>query len=152
MMISKVPIGDVLDAPEFPALIAQYAAESAVEGMPPVDVKMETYRLLELTGQLHTFWAEHAGEMVGFITVAVQASLHFGAPLAVTESFFVAEGHRKGGTGLKLLAAAEGIAKQLGAPGLFVCAPNASRLIEVLPRRGYRQTNAVFFKGFASVH
>lgn len=152
MQISKIPIGTLLDGPEFPALIAEYERESAVEGLPPIQVKMETYRLLEVTGQLHTFAALQGNTIVGFIIVALPPQLHFSVPLAVTESFFVSEAHRKGGTGLRLLAAAEKQAEALGSPVLFVCAPMASRLCEILPRRGYRETNRVFVKTVTRVH
>lgn len=152
MNIAKVPIDAIFEAAEFPDLIAEYARESAVAGLPSPEVKMETYRLYELTGALHSFWAMRKGEMIGFITVLAPPSLHFTVPIAVTESFFVTADQRKTGAGLKLLAMAEGQARVVGAPGLMICAPFHSRLCKILPRRGYRQTNAVFFKGFASVH
>lgn len=152
MQIAKISIGSLFEDPEFPALIAEYERESAVEGLPAIQVKMENYRLLELTGQLHTFAALHGNTMVGFIIVAMPPQLHFSVPLAVTESFFVAEAHRKGGMGLRLLAAAEKQAEALGSPVLFVCAPLASRLCDILPRRGYRETNRVFVKRVGNVH
>ncbi len=40
-------------------------------------------------------------------------------------------------------------ARELGTPGLLVSAPMGGSLAEVLPRRGFAETNRVFFKGFA---
>ncbi len=153
MKITKVPMDAVVDAPEFPALIEAYDRECAIEGLPSPQAKLESYRLLEMTGTLHVFSAMHEGELVGFITVLAPPSLHFSAPLAVTESFFVASGHR-GLTGLVLLSAAEKQAQACGSPGLLVSAPLTGRLCELLlhPKLGYRPTSVVFFKEFACVH
>ena len=104
--------------------------------------------MLEMHGVIHAFAALKDGELVGFITVLATPLPHYGIPVAVSESFFVAAEHRKGGAGLRLLSAAEKKAKELGSPGLLVCAPFDGRLFEVLPRCGYRETNRVFFKGF----
>lgn len=151
MQICKVIMDAVVDAPEFPALIEAYDRECAIDGLPSPQAKLESYRLLELTGALHVFSAVHEGELVGFITVLAPPSLHFSVPLAVTESFFVAERHR-GLTGLGLLSAAEKQARACGSPGLLVSAPLGGRLCELLPKVGYRPASTIFFKEFAHVH
>lgn len=152
MEIRPVFFDDLAAAPEFPALIDAYARESAVEGMPSIKVKMENYRLFESAGVLHVFAALEGQEVIGFISLMIHPGLHYSVPVAVAESFFVAEEHRKGGAGLRLLAAAEELAEALGSPGLLVCAPFEGRLFEVLPRRGYKETNRVFFKKVGHVH
>jgi GNAT superfamily N-acetyltransferase len=144
--VQKVAIADILGAREFPALMEEYAAESAVEGMPPPQAKIENYGPMEYTGSLHSFAAARDGCLVGFITVLAPILPHYNVAFAVAESYFVTASHRKGGVGLRLLAAAEDQADELGSPGLFVCTPIAGRLFEILPRRGYVETNRVFFK------
>lgn len=144
--VQKVGIADILGAREFPALMEEYAAESAVEGLPPPQAKMENYGPLEWTGGLHSFAAALGGRLIGFITVLAPRLPHYNTAIAVAESFFVAAAHRKGGAGLRLLAAAEEQARAVGSPVLVVCAPYEGRLFEVLPRRGYVETNRVFTK------
>lgn len=144
--IQQRTVADIVDAPEFPALIEEYAAESAIPGLPPPRAKIETYRTYEAMGIFHAFTAEQAGALIGFITVVAPPMPHYSMPIAVSESFFVAAAHRKGGAGLRLLEMAEGRARMLGAPGLLVSAPFEGRLFEVLPRRGYVETSRIFFK------
>lgn len=130
-------------------MAAEYAAESAIDGLPPPAVKMETYRQLERARVLHAFSARLDGALVGFITVLAPILPHYGVPVAVSESFFVAKAHRRTGAGLKLLRAAENKARALGSPGLLVSAPFEGTLFKVLPRVGYGETNRVFFKKVA---
>lgn len=147
-MLTVAPgtVGEISAAPEFPALAAEYAAESAIDGLPPPAAKMATYRQLESAGALHAFAARLDEALVGFITVLAPVLPHYGVPVAVSESFFVARAHRGSGAGLRLLRAAEGKARALGSPGLLVSAPFEGTLFNVLPRVGYVETNRVFFK------
>lgn len=138
---------EIIQEPAFPSLMEEYAAESAVDGLPPPHIKIELYARMDGLGFYHGFKALKDGAMIGFICVIVSPLPHYAAnPPAVCESFFVGNEHRKGGAGLKLLALAEDRALALGCPGLLVCTPIAGRLFEVLPRRGYTETNRVFFK------
>ena len=135
-----------MEDPQFPALIAEYARESAVEGLPPPDAKMATYLAMDGTGMLHPLGVWRDGWLVGFLSVLTPILPHYGALVAVAESFFVSAPHRKGGAGLRLLKEAERIAEEAGSPGIFVSAPISGILIEILPRRGYTETSRVFFK------
>ncbi len=145
-MIRPGTIAKLEAAPSFPALLAEYAAESAIEGMPPPSARMETYRALDEAGALHVLEAVAGDELVGFITVLSAPLPHYGRTVAVSESFFVARAHRHTGAGLKLLRAAEDKAREIGSPGLVVSAPFAGRLFEVLPRCGYAEVSRIFFK------
>lgn len=144
--IEQRTVDGIVGAPEFPELIEEYARESAIDGMPPPQAKIEMYRTYETLGILHAFVAIDGGALVGFITVTAPILPHYSMPVAVAESFFVGALHRKGGAGLKLLEMAETRARLLGSPGLLVSAPMDGRLFEVLPRRGYRATSQIFFK------
>lgn len=145
-MIRPSTVAELEAAPAFPDLLAEYAAESAIEGMPPPSAKMETYRALHDAGLLHVLAAWVDGVLAGFITVLAAPLPHYGRTVAVSESFFVARAHRSTGAGLKLLRAAENKARELGSPGLLVSAPYEGDLFRVLPRIGYAETNRVFFK------
>ncbi len=145
-MIRASTVAELEAAPAFPDLLAEYAAESAIEGLPPPSAKMETYHHLERSGFLHVLAAWAGDTLAGFITVLAAPLPHYGRTVAVSESFFVAQEHRGTGAGLKLLRAAEALAAKLGSPGLLVSAPYAGDLFKVLPRVGYVETNRVFFK------
>lgn len=131
---------------EWPALLAEYAAESGIDGMPPPTGKMDTYRALNAAGVLHIFGAWIGEELVGFIFVLAAPLPHYSVVTAVSESFFVASAHRGTGSGIRLLRAAEDKAREIGSPGLIVSAPFAGRLFDVLPRCGYTEVSRVFFK------
>jgi hypothetical protein len=64
--IHKVGLSDLLDARDFPALIEEYACESALKDLPPPRVKVESYRAFEWSGALHVFVAAKGGRLVGF--------------------------------------------------------------------------------------
>ena len=128
------------------SLLAEYAGESSIAGMPPPAVKMESYRELEARGLLQVLSATHDGRLIGFLTLLVPVLPHYGVAVAVSESFFVARAYRGTGAGLKLLRAAEDLARRLGSPGLLVSAPFEGDLFKVLPRVGYAETNRIFFK------
>ena len=145
-MIRASTVAELEAAPTFPALLAEYAAESAIEGMPPPSARMETYRALHDMGTLHVLAAWAGDTLAGFITVLAAPLPHYGCTVAVSESFFVARAYRSTGAGLKLLHAAENKARELGSPGLLVSAPYEGDLFRVLPRVGYTETNRVFFK------
>ncbi len=128
-------------------LLAEYAVESSIPGLGEINVQMETYRRMEKLGVLHTLAAYRGTTMVGFMTFLVSVLPHYGALTATSESFFVMQAERAGGTGLRLLRAAEDKAREQGAVGLLVSSPAGGRLAQVLPRTGYTHTNDVFFKG-----
>lgn len=135
--------------PNIDALFAQYADESAIAELGHHDVRMDIYEAMETAGALRVLVAHRDNVLVGFAVLTFAVLPHFGKLISSTESFFVAPDARKGGLGVKLLRAAEQAAKDAGAIGLFVSAPVKSRLASIMPRSGYRQTNEVFFRGFA---
>ncbi len=145
-MIEAITIAALEAAPNIEALLEDYRAEGAIDGLPAPSPRWDTYRTLEANGLLHVFAAPCAEGLAGFIILLFAPHPHYREPLATSESFFVAKAHRMGGLGLKLLKAAEDRAAELGAPGLLVSAPLDGKLFEVLPRLGYAATNRTFFK------
>lgn len=142
-------VSEVINDPAFPALKEEYALESAILGLPNPGEKLAAYDAIEKSGILQSFAAYRDGELVGFVAVLVPVIPHYGVAIAVTESLFVAQAHRKSGAGVQLIRRAERHAKDKGSPGLFISAPSESRLIDVLPFMGYNETNRVFMKRFS---
>lgn len=152
MKVEKAKVADVFDAPTFDALIAEYATEALIDGLPGPKPMLEVYRKLEDSGVAHVFTATEEGRLVGFISFLIHVLPHSGGTIAISESFFVAKAHRHTGAGLKLLSMAEAYAEIFGACGLLVTAPFEGKLFDVLPRLGYREVSRVFFKKTAARH
>ena len=146
MNVQGSSIAELARDPSLAVLLAEYAAESSIPGLPPPAAKMDSYRELEARGLLHVLSAIHERRLIGFLTLLAPVLPHYGVAVAVSESFFVARAYRGTGAGLKLLRAAEDTARRLGSPGLLVSAPYEGDLFKVLPRVGYAEVNRVFFK------
>ena len=148
--IGKCSVAALDGNPVFHDLLAQYASEAAVKGLPEPKAKMEIYRQMENSGTFHVWGAFFLGELVGFISIIAPELPHYGRMVAVSESYFVSKDKRNTGAGLKLLRVAEKAAEELGSPGLLVSAPidgQLAQLLSMLDR--YTETNRVFFTGFA---
>jgi len=146
VMIRRCSVAEVEQNPNFPVLAREYAAESAIHGLPAPVEKIASYRVIEQSGCFHCHGAFLGDLLVGFVVVLTPVIPHYGIAIAVCESFFVGQAHRKSGSGIKLLRAAETHAREARSPGLLVSAPSGGRLARVLPHLGYRETNRVFFK------
>lgn len=145
-----VPFATLESAPNFGELIAAYAKEAGMAGMPPPKPHIETYRLLDKTGMLKTICAYLGQEVVGFIVILVNMSPHYGVKLAHMESFFVSRVHRSTGAAMRLLHHAEDLAREMGAVGLMCAAAIGGNLERVLSSRSnYSKTHVGFFRGFA---
>ena len=151
LSIRKCTVFEIENAPNFSALLAEYATELVVDGAPPFSAKMEMYHALEKTGSFQVLGAYLEDKLIGFVTVLVSVFPHVGVLMAVTESLFVAKEYRKTGAGLKLIRAAETYAYERDAPCLLVSAPFGGNLAEVLPHVGYAETNRVFCRKLADV-
>jgi GNAT superfamily N-acetyltransferase len=148
--IKPCTVAEIERNPHFLALAKEYASEAAIHGLPAPVEKLAAYRLIEASGCFQGYGAFLDNDkLIGFVAVLTPVIPHYGVAIAVSESFFVAAAHRKGGAGIKLLRAAERHARQAGSPGLLVSAPHGGRLARVLPHLGYRETNRVFFKEMA---
>jgi GNAT superfamily N-acetyltransferase len=144
--IQQVTISALEAEPNFKDLLAEYAAESAIDGLPPPSAKMEMYKALEKSGALVTWGAYVGGKLVGFITALSTVNPHYGVKITVSESFFVSKEYRKTGAGIKLRRIAEAHTDAIGSVGLLITAPFGSNLAAALPHEGYRETNRVFFR------
>lgn len=150
VIVRPVTFDDLHASPQFAALAAEYAQESANPEMGAVEPDIEAYRAMEAAGVLHFAGAYQGDALLGYVVVVVNSTPHYrGKRVAVTESIFVASAHRRTGAGMKLLRAAEDMARDAGAVALVVSAPIGGRLAQVLPRSGFRATNTFFFRGLA---
>lgn len=147
LIVTRAVLADIEASPDLPALLAEYAAESANDEIGPACPQIETYRAMEAVGMFHAFAARLDDRLVGFMFLLLPVLPHFGKLVGVAESYFVAAEHRKTGAGLRLLHAAEEAAREAGAVGVLVSAPTGGILERVMPGIGYRETNRVFFKG-----
>lgn len=147
--IRAITVDEAFDSPVFAALCDEYREESLrnphMMGALP---DREGYTRMVDAGLLRPIGVFVGEELVGFCAVLITPVLHFGGKvIASTETLFVAKAHRAGGAGLKLLRAAEEVALNAGADGLYVTAPTGGRLERLLPHVGYHETNRVFFRG-----
>lgn len=138
--------GNISEVLQEKHLLAEYARESGMPGMPEPKACMEAYLNIEASGMLHVLCACVGTELVGFLVLLINNLPHYGATVAVNESFFVAKQYRCTGAGVKLRKAAESLAVEQGAVGILASAPAGGSLAVVLPRSGYLHTGEVFFK------
>ena len=147
VLIRPCSVAEVEAAGALQQLLADYGAESSMPELGQVSASFETYRAMEAAGALRVVGA-FAPDLVGLASLLVYGLPHYaGRRVCAMESFFVAPGARQSGAGLKLLRAAEELARELGATALMVSAPVGGRLAKVLPRSGYREANRVFVRG-----
>ena len=146
MEIQPATVDDLLAAPNWWALLDEYAAECGNAGIGKPDMQVDTYRALESAGVLKVITARHDGELVGFAVYLLSVLPHYGKPVATTESVFVSPAHRDTGAGLALLKAVEDAALEAGASGLLMSAPVGGSLDRVLAAKRYEHTNAIWFK------
>lgn len=149
-MIRVATLDELLQHKDFEGLVAAYAEECAMAGMPPPKPDLDMYARLEAAGLLRVIMAERGDEMLGFAVVLISTIPHYSQVLGVTESIFVAQKARTGGTGWRLVKKIEQVVAAEGAIGLLVSAPVGGRLAGVMfAAPEYRHTNVVFFKRFA---
>ena len=140
---------NVLDSPQSEALLAEYAAESSIAGIGPVNPSREIYAMLEEKGALQCFIARRDEQIVGFGTVLVSIVPHYSRKAATIESLFVPSACRRFGIGGRLMQAIERFAHDSGCAGILYSAPAGGKLERVLDsHKAYQRTNTVFFRRF----
>jgi GNAT superfamily N-acetyltransferase len=145
-MIKPISHRELSKSPEYPALVAEYAAECSIPeiGVPcPQD---EMYAAMESAGGLRMFAIYEGANIVGFISLLMYVLPHYGQKVCTTESIFLAAAHRHMGMGAKMLNFIESFAKEQGCKVVLYTAPTGSRFARLLSlnRRRYRRTNSVF--------
>lgn len=136
--------------PAIGALLAEYAYEARIEGLPEPSPQWATYQALERAGALQCFAAYVGDVMVGFLGLVISENPHYGRLMGAIESWFVASSYRGSGAGMGLLKAAERMVRSREAVGMFVAAKPASRVADVLARSGYGLGETMFFKSMGA--
>lgn len=147
-VVRPITAAEAFDSPTFVALCDEYRGESLrnprMLGALPDRAWYE--RCID-AGLLHPLGVFVGEELAGLCAVLITPVPHYdGRRIATTETLFVAEAHRASGAGLKLLRAAEQVARDNGVDGLYVTAPSGGRLERILPHAGYTETNRVFHR------
>lgn len=138
---------EIIGAPNLDELLAEYAGESSIVGLPDHNAQFASYKALEQAGVLAVYGAFVDEKLVGFVTILTSILPHYGRAVSITESFFVAKAYRGTGAGLKLLRAAEDHAVRVQSPGLLISTPAGGTLERVLGASSeYRHSNTVFFR------
>ncbi|MBS0380700.1 MAG: GNAT family N-acetyltransferase [Proteobacteria bacterium] len=95
------------DLPALVALVRQYWEFEELAGFEALRVECTLRRLIE-NPDLGALWvADEAGTLTGYLVVVHVLSLEHGGVMGEIDEFFVRPGHRGGGVGSGLLAAAE---------------------------------------------
>lgn len=148
--VRQCTVDEVFTAPNIDALLAEYASESSIAGLPAPAPHRELYDMLETSGHMSLFGAFRGELLVGFIVIITMMSPHYSVQHAVVDSYFVAAEQRCTGAGLQLLRVAERDAASRGAVGFLVSAPANGRLAAVMAEMtSYKQTHLVFCRSFA---
>jgi hypothetical protein len=139
VIVKPVSVADVENAPNVTALLDEYASYSLPE-LPHPNTKFDVYHHLESIDALRVFGAFDGDKLVGFITVLLPTSSHYGFCVPVTESFFVSKEYRASGAARKLIDAARLSSKNFGANGLVIVLPPETK-DAVAERLGLRLIN-----------
>ncbi len=121
--VRELPFTELEASPGFDELVKEYIDETANPAVPSPKPLSERYRLIDELGLLRGIGAYDGEKIVGIAGVLIAKSQHYPYPICSMESFFLRKEWRKGSNGLKLLAKAKEIAKDVGAPGLAIMTP-----------------------------
>lgn len=127
-------------------LFEEYAEETKGALVPDVVPDKEKYLALEQAGVLHCVGVFDQVELVGFAVFYISEMLHYSENAATMESVFIQKKHRKFGTGAKLFAEVERLAREEECVNLFVSAPVKSALATVSKTMGFEPTNITYSK------
>lgn len=138
---------ELANSPQRDVLLAEYADECRILGLPHPNAHVPTYEALNNSGIMYTILARVGDELVGFALLLINIVPHYGVPIACTESLFVRPSYRRTGAGMQLLHMVETVAEEQGAHGLLVSTPHNGQLARVMNALSrFRETNVVYFK------
>lgn len=107
------------------------------------------YARLDRAGALRCFTARKDGDLIGYFVVIVNKSLHYQDHLfAYNDVIFLAKGHRKGLTGVKLIKFASECMEAEGVSLMMVNTKVHQSFDKILERLGYNLIERVYSKCF----
>jgi hypothetical protein len=128
-MIRPVSYATILDDPNWPALLAEYAAECSIPELGAPSPQRDLYELLEKSGVFQAFGVYDGETLVGFACVLIYVLPHYGAKIAATESIFVQKNYP---LGTALMSHIERYAKEKDSSAFLYSAPVGSRFDRML--------------------
>lgn len=143
--LREVPVMEIVNDPQFPSIVHAYWDECANRSMGGPQPDRELYQRMQDAGMIKAAAIYADGVLVGGVSVLVTQYAHFSKLGASVESLYLLPEYRKKGGGMMLIKAAQKLARDAGAPGLYVSAPADSRLERLAQLKGWRHTNSVFF-------
>lgn len=149
MEIRRCTVAELVAAPNLTDVLDEYARECAIPEIGQAQAQIATYYTLEAAGVFHPIAAFEGEQLAGFILPIVVELPHYGVLAATVESYFVPKAYRPANFGLKLLAAAEELARERGAKALLVSAPVGGALARLMPHLDYRHSNEVYVRALA---
>ena len=107
------------------------------------------YQALEQHGSLITLAAWEGERIVGYSVSIVTTALHYSTTIfCQNDVLFVAEAHRRGRLGIRLIRETERIAVAGGTKRVFWHAKQGTALAAILPRLGYGVHELVYSRDF----
>jgi len=141
-MIRPVGYSEILDDPNWPTLLAEYAAECSLPELGEPSPQRELYELLEKSGGFQAFGVYEGDRLIGFACVLIYVLPHYGTKIAASESMFVTYGSSEG---LDLKETMKNHARRMGCSQFIWSAPVGSRF-DLLLSRLHRHTNNVYLE------
>lgn len=133
------------DAPALVRMACRFIAESSYRGLVTPDPSHQEKVIGHLLEHGAIFVATLGDEVVGMIALALVPSFVSGDLTVVEIAWWLEPEYRQGGAGLRLLAAAEGWAADVGAAWMQMIAPAGNEgLAAIYTRRGYARLETTF--------
>ena len=144
--IRETSFAELFTDPAFDLMAAAYASESGTAEYGEHCVDKDGYYALEADGDASLLVAESCDCIVGFAVICRGVHLHYSKGVAVLETLFLDPAFRRGGLGIKLIRAAQKLAKDKGFEFMTASAPVGSRRNKLYARMGLATDVDYLFK------
>lgn len=131
----------------WPLLEEHYAELATAPEIMLLKPDVERYQALEAAGNIFAIGMFDGDHLVGYSVNILARNLHYGDLLmAQNDLLFVTRSHRKGMTGVRLIAATENMARAKGAEMMLWHAKPGTTLDRMLPRLGYEPFETLHYQ------
>lgn len=130
-----------------PLLTAHWQELAKHKDLMVLNPDIDRYIALEQSGCLFSLIAYDGDKIVGYSVNVISRHLHYAdMGYAQNDVLYIAESHRKGATGLRLIQETENVAKLKGAQLMLWHAKQGSVLERLMTHKGYAVQDIVFGK------
>ena len=143
--IRAVKVSEWFEQAHEVALANWQEVEAGFSGVPPA-LDLSVYRAMEEAGMAVAFAAFDGGVLAGYVSGFVVRHAHYAFMVGQHDFLFVLPQFRKGRLGLRLMAAFEAAAKEMGAACVLYHAKPDSVFARILQRQDARIEECVFVK------